>query len=359
MIFLISLIPFLGSCGQPEKGYSIRVNLEGIDGQWIELLAREGREYVVVDSVLAEEGTPAVMSDRVDGVRTMYLRAKGKEGSIRFLLENAQYEISGTLSDPVIISDSKAQNDLNEYSAGKEQIISQMTALRNQLVQLSEADRGKADSLRDAYYALYDTQTRYDTLYVSGHPDSYASVLALRENFYLFDNVRLEAALTSLAPPLHQMEEYQFMQEKLDRMKGVAIGKPYTDFGLKTPEGGLLRVSDVHNGDVLLIDFWASWCGPCRRANPELVEIYNEYHDKGLQILGVSLDRDSANWVKAIADDHLTWSHISDLKFWDSEGANLYGVSAIPHSVLINRDGIIVANDLSGQKLKEAIESLL
>ncbi len=121
----------------------------------------------------------------------------------------------------------------------------------------------------------------------------------------------------------------------------------------------MLKVSDVHQGNVLLIDFWASWCGPCRRANPGVVEIYNTFHERGFDILGVSLDRDSASWVKAIADDQLTWNHISDLKYWNSEGAELYGVPAIPHTVLIDRNGIISAKNLEGDELREAIESLL
>jgi len=170
---------------------------------------------------------------------------------------------------------------------------------------------------------------------------------------------QLDAALSRLDAPLQQLEEYTYMNGKLERMKAVAIGKKYTDFGLETPEGEMLKVSDVHQGSVLLIDFWASWCGPCRRANPEVVEIYNQYHDQGFEILGVSLDRDSASWVKAIADDQLTWSHISDLKYWNSEGAELYGVPAIPHTVLIDRDGIITAKNLHGDELREAIEALL
>ncbi len=85
------------------------------------------------------------------------------------------------------------------------------------------------------------------------------------------------------------MEEFNYMKGKLERMKVVAIGQPYTDFELATPKGGTLKVSDVHNGNVLLIDFWASWCRPCRIANPELVDIYHDYHDRGFEILGVSL----------------------------------------------------------------------
>jgi len=90
-----------------------------------------------------------------------------------------------------------------------------------------------------------------------------------------------------------------------------------------------------------------------------VVEIYNTFHDQGFEILGVSLDRDSASWVKAIADDNLTWKHISDLKYWNSAGAELYGVPSIPHTVLIDRDGIITARNLEGDKLREAIEALL
>ena len=128
---------------------------------------------------------------------------------------------------------------------------------------------------------------------------------------------------------------------------------------METPSGEMLKVSEAHNGNVLLLDFWASWCGPCRSANPEVVEIYNKYHDQGFEILGVSLDRDSANWVKAIDDDNLTWHHISDLESWNSKGAELYGVSAIPHTVLIDKEGIIIAKNLHGDELREAIEKLL
>jgi thiol-disulfide isomerase/thioredoxin len=175
----------------------------------------------------------------------------------------------------------------------------------------------------------------------------------------MLDAGELEKALNRLDTPLREMQEYEHMYAKMERLKAVDIGQEYTDFGLETPEGELLKISDVHQGKVLLIDFWASWCGPCRRANPEVVKIYNTYKGQGFEILGVSLDRDSARWVQAIADDQLSWHHISDLKYWDSEGAEIYGVSAIPHTVLIDREGIITAKNLHGDQLREAIESLL
>jgi thiol-disulfide isomerase/thioredoxin len=215
------------------------------------------------------------------------------------------------------------------------------------------------DSIETAYDELYSESQAYDSAYIADHSASFASVMILRGIFYSFTADELDAALSGLDPELHQMEEYTFLATKLERMKAVDIGQTYTDFELGTPEGNLLKVSEVHNGKVLLIDFWASWCGPCRAANPEVVEMYNAYHDQGFEILGVSLDRDSASWVKAIADDKLTWPHISDLKFWNSEGAELYGVSSIPHTVLIDQEGIITAKNLHGEELREAIEKLL
>jgi len=260
----------------------------------------------------------------------------------------------------VIKYQSKAQNDLNAYNEMLRPIKEQMSEMVGVLRKGPDPENQPAfDSLLEAYYQLGDQQEELDSAYIAETPSSYATVLALRGIFYNFDAKQLEAELTRLDDPLKQMEEYKYMEGNLERMKAVDIGQQYTDFGLQTPEGEILKISDVHNGSVLLIDFWASWCGPCRQANPEVVEIYNQYHDAGFNIMGVSLDRDSASWVKAIADDQLTWSHISDLKYWSSEGAELYGVKAIPHTVLIDRNGIITARNLHGDELREAIESLL
>ncbi len=358
--YLLVALLMLGACSQPEEKYTLNVALEGADGKWVKLMAREGRDYVTVDSAKAEAGAPAQLSGTIDGIRNMYLTVDGEQGSIQLLMENKSYEISGTLTDPLINTDSKAQQDLNLYNQGSKPLMEKMDGIRQQLIAQQQAGSGtNSDSLRDVYYALYDQLDGYDSTYIAGNPDSYATVLALRGTFYQYDADGLEVQLTRLDPALHQMEEYQFMANKLERLKAVKVGQPFTDFGLETPEGTMLKVSDVHNGNVLLIDFWASWCGPCRRANPELVQIYNDYSDRGFTILGVSLDRDSASWVKAIADDQLTWSHISDLKYWDSEGAELYGVSAIPHAVLIDREGIISAKNLHGEELRQAIEELL
>jgi thiol-disulfide isomerase/thioredoxin len=360
LTWILLAILALQACDQKQVGLSIELALEETEGKWVILKALEERKYVSLDSVLVEAGTPAVITNIVEGVQTMYLTVEDLNGSIRLLVENGSYKISGNMEAPEIVTNSKAQNDLNDYNDQLRPITEKMTAMVAELRKGPDPENPeKSDSLREAYYALYEQQATTDSVYIVENPSSYATVLALRATFYNLDTEQLDAALSSLDTPLQQMEEYTYMAGKLERMKAVAIGQKYTDFGLATPEGGMLKVSEVHQGNVLLIDFWASWCGPCRRANPEVVAIYSEYHEKGFEILGVSLDRDSANWVQAIADDNLTWSHISDLKYWNSEGAELYGVPAIPHTVLIDRDGIITAKNLHGAELRAAIEELL
>jgi len=360
LIWIALAIITLQACDQNNKSYNINVHLEDTEGKWIRLMARVDRDYVTYDSAFAEEGSPAVLSLGVDGLNTMHLTVEDAEASIQLLVDNSNYTITGTLDSPVIESDSKAQNDLNAYNEQLRPITEKMSAMVTELRKGPNAENPEAfEALREAYFKLYEQQDEIDSVYIAENPSSFATVLALRNTFYMLDTEQLDAALARLDAPLQEMEEYKYMYGKLERMKAVSIGKKYTDFGLETPEGKLLKVSDVHNGSVLLIDFWASWCGPCRRANPEVVEIYNFYHEQGFEILGVSLDRDSASWVKAIADDQLTWNHISDLEYWNSEGAILYGVPAIPHTVLIDREGIITAKNLHGEKLREAIESLL
>ena len=112
-------------------------------------------------------------------------------------------------------------------------------------------------------------------------------------------------------------------------------------------------------GKYVLVDFWASWCRPCRAENPNVVRVYNQYKDKGFEILGVSLDKSKDAWLKAIEQDKLTWKHVSDLKFWQSEAAQLYGVSSIPYTILLDPEGTIIAQNLRGASLERKLAELL
>ncbi len=142
------------------------------------------------------------------------------------------------------------------------------------------------------------------------------------------------------------------------RMKGISVGDVAPDFTLNNPEGQDVTLSSLR-GKYVLIDFWASWCGPCRMENPNVVALYNKYKDKGFAIYGVSLDKDKAAWLAAIKKDNLTWIHGSDLKFWNSAVAQTYGVNAIPATFLLDKEGKVIAKNLRGASLEAKISELL
>ena len=187
------------------------------------------------------------------------------------------------------------------------------------------------------------------------------SVLMFLDMFPRDQNAALhEEVITAL----HETyPEHPIVKERWSIMHSPAyktsVGAMAPELAFKDPDGNIRKLSDL-KGKVVLIDFWASWCGPCRRENPNVRRIYHLYHDKGFEIYSVSLDRDAASWKRAISDDKLIWpNHVSDLKQWQSEGAAIYGVRSIPATFLLDREGRIVAKDLRGEALEKAVKQLV
>ncbi|GAB3706385.1 TlpA disulfide reductase family protein [Spirosoma flavus] len=145
---------------------------------------------------------------------------------------------------------------------------------------------------------------------------------------------------------------------RVARIKGVSVGAQAPEIALSDTTGNPVPLSSLR-GKYVLLDFWASWCGPCRAENPNVVRMYNKYKDKGFAIYSVSLDQAKANWTKAIRNDNLTWTHVSDLKFWQSAAAQQYGVQAIPATFLLDKDGKIIAKNLRGEALEQKLEEVL
>lgn len=156
-----------------------------------------------------------------------------------------------------------------------------------------------------------------------------------------------------------QYPNEDFVKHLDSRLKSVLLpGSEAPDIEMADPEGNMRKLSDLR-GKVVLIDFWASWCRPCRMENPNVVRIYNMYRDRGFEVFSVSLDNSRAAWIKAIADDHLSWpNHVSDLRGWSSAAGKLYGIASIPSTVLVGPDGKILARNLRGQELENKLKDI-
>ena len=200
----------------------------------------------------------------------------------------------------------------------------------------------------------------------SSHPA--ISVFALGWSSRSFPKEEFEKSLNAEVQkfPDHETlkklkSDYDMQQSELSKQEqkktasNSLVGKPAPDLAMPDPKGVMVSLSSFR-GKYVLIDFWASWCGPCRQENPNVVKAYNQFKDKNFTILGVSLDEKKEPWLKAIKDDQLTWTHISDLKFWDSEAVELYGFQGIPYNVLVDPKGIIIAENLRGFDLINTLQ---
>ncbi|MCG8475465.1 MAG: AhpC/TSA family protein [Cytophagales bacterium] len=171
------------------------------------------------------------------------------------------------------------------------------------------------------------------------------------------DYTFIEKTSKNLLKKYPNVPEVATFYEQVKRMRQVQVGAKAPEINLETPDGKMFALSSL-KGKYVLIDFWASWCGPCRKENPHVVKLYKKYHSQGLEILGVSLDQKKKAWMKAINDDQLKWHHVSDLKGFTSEAAEKYQVQAIPATFLIDPEGVIIAKDLRGESLDKKLKEI-
>ncbi|PWB27150.1 TlpA disulfide reductase family protein [Flavobacterium sp. HTF] len=195
--------------------------------------------------------------------------------------------------------------------------------------------------------------------FITAYPNSIVSAYVLYRNWsYRLTPDQITQNIALLDKSQQSSTYVKELKELVTVLSGLAVGKKAPDFTANNPDGKPVRFSENLKG-YTLIDFWASWCGPCRKENPNIVAAYKEFHDKGFNIIAISLDKKKENWIKGIQDDKLDWLQVSDLLFWNSAVAKLYGVRAIPANYLVDSKGIIVAKNLHGEELQSTLKSLL
>ncbi|GAB4376838.1 MAG: TlpA disulfide reductase family protein [Salibacteraceae bacterium] len=237
-------------------------------------------------------------------------------------------------------------------------IISQMDSINMvlQTAQLNQ-DTKLLNSAMAEYERKQDEVKAEVMAFILEDPGSFASLAAL-QNLVMMENFEYyEKVINALEGKADGNEIYEMMKLQVNALRKLAPGSVAPDFTLPQPDGTPLSLSDLR-GKYVLIDFWASWCGPCRKENPNVKRVYEKYRDKGFEILGVSLDKNRNAWLAAIEQDGLSWKHVSDLKYWQSEVVPVYQVQGIPLTYLIDPEGKIVAKNLRGPALEKKLAEI-
>jgi thiol-disulfide isomerase/thioredoxin len=209
------------------------------------------------------------------------------------------------------------------------------------------------------YSVIEKEQNVILTAFIKKNPNSYISLLALSQ--LSGENLKqdeVEALFAKLSNDVKNTNWGKSVATSLNKTKTTAVGSVAPDFTQDDPKGKPFKLSTLR-GKYVLIDFWASWCGPCRRENPNVVRAYQKYKNKNFEILGVSLDNDKSAWLGAIEKDNLIWLHVSDLRGWKSASAQLYGVESIPQNYLLDPQGVIIEKNLRGNHLEEVLAKVL
>lgn len=368
----------ISSCNQRKDAeYVINGNAEDVHNGIRVRLAQidEKGQQVIKDSAIVMDNKFTIKGS-VDEPGIYFLSADGSPGNVVFMLENSDITIDFNKQIPMEskVTGSESNKSYEAFQNGMLQFKEEGGAIMTKFRELgNEPAPEQRDSIKNVMEDLRERQRAYPLKFVQENNDSYFSLnlIQLESSRAGFDILKYQEAFESFPDYLKNSNRGQIVKQKLDELYKayektayLEIGKIAPNFESQTPDGKVVSLNDL-KGKVTIIDFWAAWCGPCRRENPNVVKVYEQYHDKGLEIIGVSLDgapnqKDPKKaWLDAIEKDGLEWHHVSSLKYFNDDVAKLYNIESIPATYILDKEGKIVAKNLRGFALERKVRQLI
>ncbi|KAA6331653.1 Thiol-disulfide oxidoreductase ResA [termite gut metagenome] len=362
IIIVVSTIFALTSCNAGNNGYTISGTIEGAaDGEVAYLQNRVNRQFEQLDSAVIknEQFTFKGVQDSAVA-RYLSFAIDGKQTNTSFFLENGNIGVKGTDGRNISITGTPANDAYQSFNDNVAFIENRQMAIYQSMSDSTFTDEQIAEKSRE----MDALENEMIATVKSGIEKNITNVVGVQllssYSYYYTEYPELASLLAKVPENFQENSTIVAMSKYAQTLRTTEVGQKFVDFEMETPDGKPIKLSDyAGKGKIVLVDFWASWCGPCRVEMPTLIDTYKKYRNKGFEIVGVSLDRNSEAWKSGIEQLGITWPQMSDLKYWDCEGGRLYGVRSIPHTVLIDKDGIIIARGLRGEGLQNKLAEIL
>lgn len=361
LLFFFLAGMFCAGLKAQDSSYTIRGKLEKIKSGTIFLNIYENGK-TLQDSAFIKKGNFKFTGHIASPFFASLIMPDKPQDYFAFYIEPAKMIITGRADSLKLLSIKGSKvNDDDKMLKQRMRSITLWEAANSKLYEEAYKEKNKhiMDSLDEVDNLVLAEKRKVVAAFVKDYPESMRSAMAITENYgYYAEASDVEPLYNLLDPKIKNSPKGKEIKKLLEVYSTVAVGKTAPEIVQYTPDSSRLSLSSL-KGRYVLIDFWASWCGPCRRENPNIVAAYNQFKDKGFTIFAVSYDSKKANWLKAIADDHLNWYQVSDLQGWKNATSDQYGIKAIPSNLLLDKDGTIIAKNIFGKKLTEKLAELM
>ncbi|WP_209331703.1 TlpA disulfide reductase family protein [Lunatimonas salinarum] len=362
VVFLVLFSVGMLSCAEKEQAFTGQVEVAG--------QIKNAPEGVLVLSEYTQEGASVLDTIALDknGKFTYQVSLEGPtfydlnlfdEKTIRLALYHEDVEITyDAATEELEIAGAKDTQMLRKIDDLTGVYQEEINALNDEYYQaMGDRDQQAIRGIQEKAMALESNHAQRLKEVINGMEGSFAALAGLGMLNPRNDFAYLDSLVDVLAQRYPDMKMISSWKQELEELRALSIGQPAPEIELPDPDGNLVKLSDL-KGKYVLIDFWAGWCKPCRDENPNVVRLYEKYKDKGFEVFGVSLDRTKDMWIKAIEEDGLKWTQVSDLKYFNSEAAATYQINAIPATYMVDPDGNILAKDLRGITLENKLAEL-